>query len=463
MNPPRAQENSLQRYRDLAEKAVACSEADLAEIRLVKQETSTATQEGMNSENTGPVGRTTGTARVFIANRWGICEFHDMDNMQRAIDRAAAHAIHSNSPPVPFPMLAPDCRDTFHDSTQGISLKEIPLRQKTFLCRHYCELLGASIGTGSARVSWEQRLTDRVVVNSVGVSVRETENLGSMKLQAYLPGGLGTTREIAVRGGFEPFTGLEREIEGIGKDLLVRETSSLIAPGVSRVLLDPELTGILVHEAFGHLAEADFLECNPAVSHLLRPGAEVGSPCVSITDNGGLFDMPGSMKWDDEGTPGAKTVLVEKGRMQSWLHTSGTASRNGARPTGNARAADPGSFPEARMSCTYMEPGTASFDDLLYQLNNGLYLKGLMGGATDMDRFSIAVQEVWTVRQGVLHKPVAPVVISGRVTDILRAVEVTGSEMKLTGTLRGCSRRGGAAIPVSYGGPHVLIGRIQVS
>ncbi len=115
------------------------------------------------------------------------------------------------------------------------------------------------------------------------------------------------------------------------------------------------------------------------------------------------------------------------------------------------------------MTCTYMEPGSASFEELLAGLDNGLFLRGFMGGATDMDRFSIAVQEVWTVRSGVLHKPVCPVVISGKVTDILGAVEETGNELELTGTLRGCSRRGGSAIPVSYGGPHVLIGGIQVS
>ncbi len=169
-----------------------------------------------------------------------------------------------------------------------------------------------------------------MVVNSRGTSVREMENLGSMKFEAVLPGGITTSREVAVRGGFEGFTGLEADIDRAGKDLVTRDTSSSIAPGPSRVVLDPELTGILVHEAFGHLAEADFLEANPAVAHLLRRGATVGSPCVNIVDHTDLLSMPGSMKWDWEGNPGEKTPLVEGGIMRNWLHTSGTASRNGA-------------------------------------------------------------------------------------------------------------------------------------
>lgn len=453
----------MQNLREQAEKAVAGSEADFAEIVLVKQDLSSVVQAGISSENTGPVGRLTCTARAFVSNRWGLCEFRDPGSMREALDRAAAQAIHSSSPPVPFPMLAGECRDTFIDIPHGVTLSEIPLRQKAFLCKHYCELLGASTGRGSARVSFEQRVSDRVVVNSRGTSVREMENLGSMKFEAVLPGGITTSREVAVRGGFEGFTGLEADIDRAGKDLVTRDTSSSIAPGPSRVVLDPELTGILVHEAFGHLAEADFLEANPAVAHLLRRGATVGSPCVNIVDHTDLLSMPGSMKWDWEGNPGEKTPLVEGGIMRNWLHTSGTASRNGASPTGNSRVSDPGRSPEARMTCTYMEPGSASFEELLAGLDNGLFLRGFMGGATDMDRFSIAVQEVWTVRSGVLHKPVCPVVISGKVTDILGAVEETGNELELTGTLRGCSRRGGSAIPVSYGGPHVLIGGIQVS
>lgn len=453
----------MQRYRDLAEMAVAGSEADFAEITIAKQERSSVTQSGIMSENVGPVGRLSGTARAFVSNRWGICEFQNMDGMHEALDRAAAQAIHSTSPPVPFPMLEGEYTDTYDDSEGSISPAEVPLREKTFLCRHYCELLGASVKSGSARVSYEQHSRDRITVNSGGTSVREIENLGSMRLEAVLPGGRTALKEISVRGSFEPFRGLEKQIDETGRDLLVRDSASVIAPGPSRVILDPELTGILVHEAFGHLAEADFLESNPAVAHLMRRGSELGSDCVSIVDDTGMLTMPGSMKWDYEGNPGKRTVLMNRGRMESWLHTAGTASRNGASPTGNARVTDPGRSPEARMTCTYMEPGNTSFDDMLKHLGNGLYLRGFMGGATDMDRFSIAVQEVWTVRNGVLHKPVAPVVIAGRVTDILGSVEETGSELSITGVLRGCSRRGSSPIPVSYGGPHVLISEIQVS
>lgn len=453
----------MQENRARAERAIAGSEADFAEILLVSSERSSVTQAGLMSENAGPIGSFTGVARAFVANRWGICEFFEPSDMKKALDRAAALAIHSSSPPVPFPMLEAESRDTFNDCAELVPPPDVPLREKTFLCRHYCELLGASIRGGSARVSYEERSSDRVIVNSRGTSVREMEHLGSMRFESVLPGGMVSLREVTSRGSFEPFRGLEKSISEQGERLLVRDTTSVIAPGPSRAVLDPELTGILVHEAFGHLAEADFLETNPAVAQMMRRGMQVASPAVTIIDDSGMMSMPGSMKWDHEGNPGMRTCLVSGGVMQGWLHTAGTASRHGARPTGNARVAEPGRSPEARMTCTYMTPGESSFGDLLHHLDSGLYLRGFMGGATDMDRFSIAVQEVWTVRKGVLHKPVAPVTVSGKVTDILRRVEDIGSEVTMTGVLRGCSRRGSPPVPVSYGGPHIMLGEIRVS
>jgi TldD protein len=453
----------LQRIRELAENAIAGSEGDFAEIRILRSRRSFVGQAGMETTNYGPVGSFTGTARVFISNRWGSCEFTSPDQMRLALDRAAAHAIHSNSEPVPFPMLSSECRDTYTDDTGKIPLGEVSLREKAFLCRHYCELLAATTRQGSASVVYNQLQKEKLVVNSIGTSIVEYENLGSLRMQAVLPGGASCRSEIAARGGFEPFRGLERQIEEQGRKLLVRETSTAIAPGVSRIILDPELTGVLVHEAFGHLVEADFLESNPAVAHMLRPGTTVGSEHVSIVDDTTLLEMPGGMKWDDEGTPGRRTQLIRNGSVAGWLHTSGTAARSGTEPTGNSRAADPGGFPEARMTCTYMEPGKLSMEGLLARMDCGLYLKGFMGGATDMDRFSIAAQEVWTVRNGVIEKPVAPVVVSGRVTDVLTSVEGAADDLVLTGRLEGCSRMGGRALPVSYGGPHILIGRIQVN
>ncbi len=452
----------MQKYRELAEKLLADSQADFAELRIEQTARTTVVQAGLNHTNGGPVEQFSGTARVLSGNRWGIHEFSSPDLMQDALNLASSLAMHSRPHENPFPILPPALRDTYSDDSNGVPLSDVSLREKTFLCRHYCDLLGASLTKGSAKVTYDELLRDRVVVNSSGTSVREIENLGAIKIQAVLPGGLGASEQFAVRGSFDLFRGREKHIEKISRSLLTRANTTSITPGVKRVILDPELTGILIHEAFGHLVEADFLQNNPAVAHMLRTGSTVGSECVNIIDDSLLMNHPGSMKWDDEGTPGARTELVSSGRIVSWLHTMETAAKYNTAPTGNARISEHGKPPEARMTCTYMKPGTTPLEKLKLHLDDGLYLKGFMGGATDMDRFSIAVQEVWVMKDGVARKPGAPVVISGKVTDVLGAILDTGNDLHLTGSLSGCSRRGGNAIAVTYGGPHILISEMQV-
>ncbi|OPX31648.1 MAG: hypothetical protein B1H09_02440 [Gemmatimonadaceae bacterium 4484_173] len=452
----------MQKYRELAEKLLMNSEADFAELRIEQTAKSTVVQAGLNHTNSGPVEQFSGTARVLSENRWGIHEFSSPDQMQNALNLALSLAMHTRPYPNPLPVLPPALRDTYSDDSNGVPLSDVSLREKTFLCRHYCDLLGASLTSGSAKVTYDELLRDRVIVNSSGTSVREVENLGSIKVQAVLPGDFAASEQFAVRGSFDPFRGREKHIEKMSRNLLTRAKTTGIAPGVYRVILDPELTGILIHEAFGHLIEADFLENNPAVAHMLRTGSMVGSECVNIIDDSLLMNHPGSMKWDDEGTPGARTKLVSSGRIVSWLHTMETAAKYNVVPTGNARISEHGKPPEARMTCTYMEPGTTPLEKLKLHLDNGLYLKGFMGGATDMDRFSIAVQEAWVVKDGTIQKPGTPVMISGKVTDVLGSILDTGDNLQLTGSLSGCSRRGGNAIAVTYGGPHVLISEMQV-
>jgi TldD protein len=452
----------LQKYRELAEKLLVGSETDFAEIRIEQTARTRVTQEGLGHTNYGPVEQFTGTVRVLVENKWGIHEFSSPDRIPDALLQAVHLAENGRSSMAASPVIPPALRDTYSDDSSGVPLSDVSLREKSFLCRHYCDLLGASLSNGSARVIYDELLRDRVIVNSSGTSVREIENLGSIKVQAVLPGDFIASEEFAVRGSFDLFKGREKHIEKISRNLLNREKAGSVAPGRMRVILDPELTGILIHEAFGHLVEADFLMNNPAVAHMLRTGSMVGSESVNIVDDSLLMTHPGSMKWDDEGTPGTRTQLVSSGRIVSWLHTMETAAEFKAAPTGNARVSEHGKPPEARMTCTYMEPGTTPFEKLKLHLDNGLYLKGFLGGATDMDRFSIAVQEVMIVKGGVVNKPGMPVVISGKVTDVLKSIIDSGDDLLLTGSLAGCSRRGGNAIAVTYGGPHTLISGMQV-
>src|SRR5207244_12730472 len=96
-----------------------------------------------------------------------------------------------------------------------------------------------------------------------------------------------------------------------------RAVALLDAPGVKGgrypVVLDPELAGVVIHEAFGHLSEADFIYENPQAREMLTLGRRFGRPVLNVGDNGAASDLRGTLPFDDEGTPTQDTALIKDG------------------------------------------------------------------------------------------------------------------------------------------------------
>lgn len=450
----------MQDNRDRAERAVQASEADFVEVRLESISTLELAQIGRRGGSVGPVLRDGCTVRALVSGRWGYSWSSGFNSIEALVDRAAGAAVAAGKGSVVFTVNSPERNSFMPGSSEPFSTT--PLKDKAFLCRHYCELLGMTNPAASARVDYSEILRDRVVVNSAGTSVREVEELCGLRMQAALPGNVTAFRSIAHRGGLEYLRHREDLVREMTEDLSLRANSSGPTPGQVTAVLGPELTGMLVHEAFGHLAESDVLDQCPALAALVSPGRSVGSACLSITDDPTHFTLPGSCSWDDEGTRGTRTSLVRAGVVQRRLNTLSTACETGVTPSGNARAWGTGATPTARMRCTLLEPGEGNRDNLLASMVNGVYLKGCLGGATDMERFSLIAESGWAVRHGRLDTPMGPVAVTGNVFDVLKAIDRVGDDIQLFGNMGGCGRAGENAIPVSYGGPHILVRSIRI-
>ena len=90
--------------------------------------------------------------------------------------------------------------------------------------------------------------------------------------------------------------------------------------GEYTVVLDPVLAGVFVHEAFGHLSEADFVYENENLRQLMTLGKEFGTKELNIVDGAAVPGLRGSFKYDDEGTPATKTYLIREGKLTGRLH-----------------------------------------------------------------------------------------------------------------------------------------------
>ncbi|MGQ4832937.1 MAG: metallopeptidase TldD-related protein [Candidatus Asgardarchaeia archaeon] len=263
----------------------------------------------------------------------------------------------------------------------------------------------------------------------------------------------------------------EKICETISNRLIKQLDAKVPKAGRFPVVLAPEVVGVFTHEAFGHLAEAD-LALTGAVT-LNKLGQQVASPLVSIYDDGTLENGFGSFKYDDEGVPAQKTLLVDKGKIVSLLydrHFSSLAKviieRMGlsldnfnTSPTGNARAESFRFPPIIRMRNTYIAPGDLSVEELFEGIKFGYYLVSFRGGQANLDgTFQVGIQEGYEIVNGEIGSPIRNLSISGNTLETLLAVDGVGKDM---GFETGRCGKGQTAF-VGSGGPHIRVRELVI-
>ena len=227
--------------------------------------------------------------------------------------------------------------------------------------------------------------------------------------------------------------------------------------GTFPVILGPNVIGTLVHEAFGHLAEADLTLSGSIISGKLRK--KVASSVVTLYDDGTVNGAFGSFRYDDEGVPAQKTLLVKDGVIVGLMHNRETAHQFDAEPTGNARAEDFRVEPIIRMRNTYIQPRDYSFDELAEDVKFGYYLKSFRGGQANLDgTFQVGIQEACEIVEGEVGETMRDVSISGNTLETLLKVDAVGKEFELW---PGVCGKGQSAF-VSSGGAHTRVKEVLV-
>jgi TldD protein len=107
--------------------------------------------------------------------------------------------------------------------------------------------------------------------------------------------------ELGSTAGYEVFQ--ENPPQTVGITVAKRAVQQLqakpIKGGTFPVVLGPNVVGVFVHEAFGHLAEADLALSGGVLSNNM--GKKIGSDLVTFYDDGTIPGAFGSFRYDDEG------------------------------------------------------------------------------------------------------------------------------------------------------------------
>ncbi len=299
-------------------------------------------------------------------------------------------------------------------------------------------------------------------VNSDGTSIEQDKLYVWARITASaLSEGVYTfsREEIGSTTGYEIFD--EQLPEVLGKKVAKRAIEQLTAKspkgGTLPVVLGPNVVGVFVHEAFGHLAEADLALSGGILANNM--GKKIGSDLVTFYDDGTIEGAFGAFKYDDEGVPTQKTLLINNGVVTGLMHNRETAQKFNVEATGNARAEDFRVEPIIRMRCTYMSPRDHSFEELIENVKTGYYFKSFRGGQANLDgTFQVGIQEGYEIVNGEIGVPIRDASISGNTLETLHKVDAVGKDFQLD---QGRCGKGQTAF-ISDGGPHIRIKEVVV-
>jgi len=163
--------------------------------------------------------------------------------------------------------------------------------------------------------------------------------------------------------------------------------------GFMNAVIAPDQMVLQIHESIGHPLELDRIlgdERNYAgrsfVSLDMVGSYQYGSPLLNVTYNPEVPGEIASFAFDDEGSPATKEYIIKDGVLKRLL--GGTISQQRAKTPGvaTARATSWNRPPIDRMSNLNVECGNSTFNDLIAQAGDGIYLKANCSWSIDDSR-----------------------------------------------------------------------------
>jgi len=448
--------------REQIESALKSSRADYTEIRVETRRSTKVVYHGRHLETADVTLDQGGIVRSLVRDGgWGIATFNDLGNLAHRVDQAYQSARVVQGEPVKLAETQP-VQDEFRVELVT-DFREVPLAQKKEIIERYNNILLAGDRIIDTQGIYSDTFSTVTYANSEGTYLVEERPMAGVHLVATAREGNNVQRAadgLSIPTGYEEIQDLgdlAREVAQRATDLLSAET---VVGGVYPVICNPKLAGVFVHEAFGHLSEADFVYSNPQAQEMMVLGRRFGRDILTIVDDGTLPSLRGTHPYDDEGTPTQRTELVRQGVLVGRLHSRETAGKMGEQVTGNARATGYRYPPIVRMTNTFIEPRNTTFEEMITDIKLGVYACDAIGGQTMLENFSFSAAHAYMIRDGKIAEMVKDVILGGNLFTTLQNIDAIGSD--LTFSKLGTCGKGQGGLPVSTGSPHIRIQNVAM-
>jgi TldD protein len=439
---------------------------DLAEVYLEDKDTLSLTLDNGRLEQAVQGNDIGAGIRVFYGNTAAYAYTDDLSEtaLMEAAQAAAAAARSSNEPRVSINLTK---QESQLDFTVKKPFDEMSMADKAAILRQMdMAARGYSPHVVQVVANYNQVRRRVWVFNSDGVWVEDDRQI--VEFGSHVTAQRGDVRQSMATGiGGQAGLELLDEKDPVASIVEAAESAVLMldarpAPaGEMTVVINNGWGGILFHEACGHCMEADFIT-NGASAYAGLVGERVGPDFLTAIDDGTIPGRRGSIRFDDEGTPSQRTVLIEKGVLKEYMWDLTEARREGRHSTGNGRRQSFRHMPMPRMTNTFIDAGPHDPEEIIRSVKKGLYAKRMGGGQVAIGRgdYVFAVTEGWLIEDGKLTAPVRGATLVGNGPDTLRQMDMIGTDLSLDPGRGMCGKWQSARI--SVGQPTVRVPKLVV-
>ena len=263
-------------------------------------------------------------------------------------------------------------------------------------------------------------------------------------------------KPVSMLGGIEVLDTLESKLEDACKTAIELLSAEPMVPGEYDCICEPDVTGMIVHEAFGHGVEMDmFVKDRAQAKEFI--GKQVASELITMHDGACTIPQVATYFFDDEGIPAHDTIIIDKGILKTGICDAQSAMHLGLNGTGNGRRQDMTRKAYTRMTNTIFEAGTSKVEDMIASVKHGFLLCQASSGMEDPKNWGIQlmVDIAREIKDGKLTgKIYSPIVMTGYVPDLLKSISMISDKIEAGGTGY-CGKGYKEWVKVSDGGPYI--------
>jgi TldD protein len=194
-----------------------------------------------------------------------------------------------------------------------------------------------------------------------------------------------------------------------GEEAVALLTADQSPSGTMDIVLSGDQTSLQIHESIGHALELDRVlgwEANfsgLSFATLDKLGSfRYGSDIVNVVCDMRCPKALATEGYDDEGTPATSVDLIRNGILVGYMAGRDTASAAKVDLAGCVRAEYWGRLPMIRIGNVNLKPGTASLDELIGDVKQGIYMEANRSWSIDDKRlnFQFGCQIGYEIKNG---------------------------------------------------------------